>query len=95
MKELYLALAATALIMIILSISVEVSISGKLNGQQQRNKTPTQQPIIDTNMAPNDLSNGLPNRIYDNNNLNNVFLKPYYANNNSRFSPEKNFYLPN
>ena len=89
MKELYLALATIALVMIILSMSVEISYSGA------KTKTKTTKKVNNSNIDINDLGDDFPNRIYNNSNLNNVFLRKYYSNNNSKFSPEKNFYLPN
>jgi hypothetical protein len=91
MKELYLGLAITALIVLILTISVEVSASGSyLNRGKKKNVS---QPTEASSISNNSISNELPARVYNKNNLNNVFLKKYYE--NKTYNPENNFYIPN
>ncbi len=91
MKELYLGLAITALIVLILTISVEVSASGSyLNRGKKQNVS---QPTEASSISNNSLSNELPARVYNKNNLNNIFLKKYYE--NKAYNPENNFYIPN
>lgn len=92
MKELYLGLAITAFIVLILTITVEVSSSGSYlnSGKKRVEKAPTTSVH---NVSNNSLNNSRPSRVYNKNNLNNLFLEDYYKNVN--YNPENNYYVPN
>ena len=84
MKELYLGLAITAFIVLALTISVEVSASGSyLNKTLNRNnvsknKTKVNPTSMASPVSANSLDNTLPDRTYNKNNLNKLFLNKYY-----------------
>ena len=101
MKELYLGLAITAFIVLVLTISVEVSASGsylnkRINNTNNTNKNNEVAPTAKaTPVSANSLGNNLPERIYNKNNLNKLFLEKYYKNTNKNYNPKNNFYIPN
>ena len=105
MKELYLGLAITAFIVLALTISVEVSASGSyLNRTINRNNVSKNETKVNpTTMASpvsaNSLNNTMPERTYDEDNLNKLFLNKYYKKNvnnqNNQYNPKNNFYIPN
>lgn len=90
MKELYLGLAICAFIVLVLTISVEVSASGSYLNSNIRNTKPK---ATTASIKENNLDNSLPERVYNKNNLNKLFLEKYYKNN--KYNPKNNFYLPN
>ena len=91
MKELYLGLAVCAFIVLVLTISVEVSSTGSYLNRNLRNNKPK---ATEASITNKNLDNKLPERVYNKNNLNKIFLEKYYKQNNN-YNPKNNFYLPN
>jgi hypothetical protein len=96
MKELYLGLVVVAFILLILSITVESSLTGNGwvlydNKQTKPNTTAPSQPI-----STNELKNTFPERAYNKNNLDDVFLRKYYNNKyHNNFNAKNKFYISN
>ena len=74
MKELYLGLSVVALILLILSMTVETSLTGSYFDNENKSNDVTRQSTI----SVDDFKNTYPERAYNKDNLNRVFLKKYY-----------------
>ena len=92
MKELYLGLAVVTLILLILSMTVESSLTGSF-----LNKHPTKKvEKIEKTISATEFKNSLPERAYNKNNLNRIFLRKYYNNKYfNNLNPKKKFYRSN
>jgi hypothetical protein len=93
MKSLYLGMAIIALVLIMLSITIETSSKSpiKLHNRNNNNNNNNNQTTYSLN--PNSLRNSKPKKVYNNTNLNKVFLGSYYNNNNARNPISNKFYV--
>ena len=95
MKELYLGLVVVAFILIILSITVESSLTGFNIAARNNNLNNTQNTPVNT-ISSSELKNSFPDRAYNKDNLNRVFLQKYYNNKYcNNFNAKNKFYMPN
>ena len=95
MKELYLGLVVVAFILIILSITVESSLTGFNIAARNNNLNNIQNTPVNT-ISSSELKNSFPDRAYNKDNLNRVFLQKYYNNKYyNNFNAKNKFYMPN
>ena len=95
MKSLYLGMAIIALVLITLSITIETSSKGPIKLHNRNNNNNNNNNNQTTySLKQNSLKNSKPKKVYNNTNLNKVFLGPYYNNNNNARNPISNkFYV--
>ena len=95
MKELYLGLVVVAFILILLSITVESSLTGFGNEKNNNaNKNTLTAPV--KTISIDAYKNSFPDRAYNKDNLNRVFLQKYYNNKYyNDFNVKNKFYMSN